>query len=241
MVSCAKDGKILAWDTRKSGRDAITLCLDWQQDYTAIAKPYHKARKRILANDVTSYRKISNIDNIRAHESPIMCVKYTECGRYILSFGNDKSASHAREDGLVRCWNSHDGALLPTQYDVGCVSNLSYDVVVSSSSGSNKSCHDILITPSYHNSIAVVNIHSNGKPKVILAGHIEQVTSIVYRKYYQQIISSSKDGNILIWNTKQPSATESNEWEREGAKVAQRHRPADHNYVPPIIRNYLHS
>ena len=205
FTSSSKDGKILMWDIRKSGRDAIFLCLDWQQDYTAVAKPYHsnKTRKRIATTDVVSYRKLSNFDHIRAHEAAIMCVKYTQCGRYILSFGNDKGKYKVGKDGLIRCWDTKDGVLLPTQYDSGCVSNLSYDIVLSSCSNNNhKLRDDIMIAPSYNNSIAVSNIypHPHGTPTIILKGHLEQVTSIVYRKYYQQIVSASRDGNILVWS-----------------------------------------
>ena len=49
--------------------------------------------------------------------------------------------------------------------------------------------------------IALIPVHSSdGQPVRILKGHLERVTSIVYRRSKHQIVSAGKDGMVFVWD-----------------------------------------
>ena len=70
----------------------------------------------------------------RAHESAVHGIKYSPCGRFIVSSGNDRR---------VRMWSSDDGKLHNINYDIGCQSKLpiSMDIAAFTCSGD-----DLLVT-----------------------------------------------------------------------------------------------
>lgn len=101
---------------------------------------------------------------------------------------------------MVRCWESKDGTLLTIQYEIGCSTKLPYEITIANFSTS--ASDDVLISPNSNNTIALTKIHSKGKPFLILNGHVDQVTSLVYRSSHQQVVSASKDGLMLVWCSK---------------------------------------
>ena len=70
----------------------------------------------------------------RAHESAIHGLKYSPCGRFLISSGNDRR---------VRMWSSDDGKLHNINYDIGCQSKLpiAMDIAAFTCSGD-----DLLVT-----------------------------------------------------------------------------------------------
>ena len=70
----------------------------------------------------------------RAHESAVHGIKYSPCGRFILSSGNDRR---------VRMWSSDDGKLHNINYDIGCQSKLPISMDIASFTCSGD---DLLVT-----------------------------------------------------------------------------------------------
>ena len=139
------------------------------------------------------------------------------------------------------------------------MSNLPYDIAIVSSPYST-SWDDTLIAPHTNNQIALTVIHAiKGKRTQFLKGHLEPVTSLVYRKFHQQIISASKDGSMLVWcptltetveERQQVIPTSSHTTDRQssygsGSNSQQSDiravRSTSVGFVPPIIHNYLNN
>lgn len=170
------------------------------------------------------------VRSARAHDNAIMSMRYTSCGRYIVSCGNDAS---------VRLWNAHNGKLLPVNYTLpnSCSygTQLPYDICIAETSRSSSG--DMLIVPvtatvgytapscdsnnrigpgdmlvyavhPYNSDVHHMNCNDSSNssgvtgsgPIKVLQGHMDRVTAIAYRKPYQQIISAGRDGMIFLWD-----------------------------------------
>ena len=62
---------------------------------------------------------------------------------------------------------------------------------------------DILVYPNGDKGeIALVQLHTpTGRPFLKLRGHLNAVTSVIYRRKHCQIVSAGKDGMIYIWDS----------------------------------------
>lgn len=144
------DGTVKIWDIRKGDHQAILMSLDAQQDHTATATASFQsvvsergdggrlwAGIALSSHDNTSYRTMdwSKSSVARAHDGAVMSIKYTDCGRFIVSSGNDKA---------VRLWNAHTGALMPIAYRAGCTSTQPYEMEIATPASS---VGDTLIVP----------------------------------------------------------------------------------------------
>ena len=198
------------------------MSFDWQQDHTVhteyrtedkyvheyemstnITQPHHKI------NDITSKQRSAQViheknrmkkkvdwvveDMAKAHESSgVTSIKYSACGRFIVSSGNDHK---------VRLWSTNNGELHSINYEMSCTSNLPFSMEIIA----DFSCagDDVLVFPNGENGeIALVALHSStGKPFNLLSGHFGAVTALAYRPEYGQLISSGRDGMIHIWDS----------------------------------------
>ena len=132
-------------------------------------------------------------DMAKAHESSgVTSIKYSACGRFIVSSGNDHK---------VRLWSTNDGELHSINYEMSCSSNLPFAMEIIT----DFSCagDDVLAFPTGENGeIALVALHSStGKPFNLLTGHFGAVTAVTYRQKHGQLISSGKDGMIHVWDS----------------------------------------
>lgn len=270
LASCSRDGSVRVWDVRKGGRDALLVCLDWQRDHTAMAKPtFTKSKSSALtafrgvpgsiskfaANSI-SHRSVnwSQVESCKAHSGAVHGVKFTPCGRYLITAGNDPAATSSasvptvhssssssslsagspNKVGKVRLWNSSNGELQPTHYSCAYASNLPVDIelcsVNTADTHDDDSCYNgssapasrllcrqkqflgdtFMVTPHiYDGDIAVTPVYSTtGDPIILLSGHMDKVTSVVYRSATQQVISAAKDNLILVWSPKAPHPVE---------------------------------
>ena len=113
----------------------------------------------------------------RAHDAAVIAIKYTPCGRYLISSGNDNR---------VRLWSAHDGTLHNINYDITCQSKLPVGIDIAAFTGG--SGDDLLLHPDGNGEVAVVPLHtSSGRPLQRLKGHLGAVTAVVYRQRYNQV------------------------------------------------------
>ena len=198
------------------------MSFDWQQDHTVhteyrtedkyeheyemsnnVTQPHHKI------NDITSKQRNAQLiyeknrmkkkvdwvveDMAKAHESSgVTSIKYSACGRFIVSCGNDHK---------VRLWSTNNGELHSINYEISCSSNLpiSMEIITDFSCAGD----DVLVFPTGENGeIALVALHSStGKPFNLLTGHFGAVTAVTYRQKHGQLISTGKDGMIHVWDS----------------------------------------
>lgn len=130
----------------------------------------------------------------KAHIGGVFSLRYTPCGRYLVSAGADQR---------VRLWDAASGKMKPVNYDLQVPgkkhSRLPYDMEIAPFSCAGD---DLLLFPNgVEGDIAVIPLHSaSGSPINILKGHLGMPTSLLYRRAYHQIISAGKDGMIFLWD-----------------------------------------
>lgn len=199
LASGSADGALCLWDVRKGGRRGLLAACDWQQ----------------------SLKNTSSF-NVRAHERAVMSVKFSPCGNFLVSCGNDKK---------VRCWETYSTSLLPTQYSPCHKSSLPYYISFAKGAGA---ANDILLFPS-SDTIHMVPLHSpTGKSSRTLRGHVSHVSCLLYLQEYHVMLSCGGDGMILIWEREKPVIEESeSEFDSETSSVD------SERYVPPIVRQML--
>lgn len=205
LSSCSCDGTLKIWDVRKGGSQGELMAFDWHQDHTATARSVFggqaagvgvAGRASRAPGEASSTRPLLRMDRSReqaakAHDGAIMSIKYSSCGNYLVSSGNDRK---------VRLWAADTGALAPINYDLpGNVSSLPYSMEIAAFSCSGD---DLLLFPNGRSGdIAMIPLHSpSGRAIKILKGHVAAVTSIVYRPTLNQVISASRDGMIFLWD-----------------------------------------
>lgn len=237
VASAGADGAVRVWDVRKAGglKEAAVRSLDWRGDFTSNARVNTKklhtsllsARGSNTAHGATriredhqhfnsaSYNTDSSDNSMvgKAHDNGVMSLRYTSCGNYLVTSGNDQK---------VRLWGAHSGQLSPTNFSdkVVPVSQLPYDIGIAEFSYASS---DVLIVPTIANAgstsdgagqggvstsegdLLLIPLHcSDGRPVKVLKGHLDRVAAIVYRKPQQQIISAGKDGMIFVWGPPDP-------------------------------------
>lgn len=235
------------WDTRKGGRESFLMSLDWQQDHTNHAEIEsdtlqfkHKKRRlstQSLREQNTSFRTVDWAkDSVaRAHDAPIMGLKYAPCGNFIIS---------SATDGKVRLWDAHDGALQPITYDIGCRVLCPHSMEIASFSSA---ADDVLIYPSATGEITFTHLHSStGSTFHTLQGHLDMVLSLTVCPTTKQIISSSKDGLILLWDATQSEYVGDGTADEFDIKDCWTDDDDDNGFpmttktfLPPIIQQYL--
>ena len=203
IASASLDGTLKLWDIRKAGFSSAIRSFDWMQDNTAstrIFTDFYSNNKSNTSN-LESKTKVPvkgamtgldwTKDSVaKAHESGIMSLRFTSCGHYILSSGNDRK---------IRLWDADNGKLIPSQYSSGCTSTLPYDIEIAQFSCSGD---DVLIFPNGNDgNITLTQLHSStGNPFLTLKGHLGMVHSLIYRSIHQQILSAAADGLIFLWD-----------------------------------------
>ena len=255
IASASLDGTLKLWDIRKAGFASAIRSFDWMQDHTAstrIFTDFYNNKNKDRNDNIESRKKepikgaMTGLDwtkdsVAKAHESGIMCLRYSPCGHYIISSGNDRK---------IRLWDADSGKLIPSQYSSGCTSSLPYDIEIAQFSCSGD---DVLMFPNGDDgNITLTQLHSStGKPFLTLKGHLGMIHSIIYRSLHQQIISSASDGLIFIWDTDnisnkliKPSNAISHHYEVESDWSGDEDDHQQNNgykkcFIPPIIQQYL--
>ena len=237
LISGGKDGAVKLWDVRKPARDGVLMSLDWRQDQEALAaidsfhsfsrkpqppsasisiqeRPIKYKNKDINKNDVPGRagNRYAGPDLVRhaacvAHGAEVMGLRYSPCGRLLLSSGNDCK---------VRLWRARDGRLLTAHINAGIGSGLPYSLELAELGQTDKEL--LLLLPcdrarsrfegeGLQSEAGDVCLHQlqggKGDAVKVLKGHVDVVTACVFRKPFQQVISASKDGLILLWEPRQ--------------------------------------
>lgn len=233
LASAGMDGAVRFWDVRKAGSvsDAVVLSLDWRGDFTSASKIDERKlytslttstdSRGVLIRDASQpYRAMgesastggeSSLRAGRAHDGGAMSMRYTSCGNFVVTSGNDQR---------LRLWEAHTGNLVSINYsdNIVPVSQLPYDIGIAELSYASA---DILLVPASGNcsvagsnfgvegdvrttegDILMIPAHSqDGQPIRLLKGHLERVTALAYRKPQQQVISAARDGMIFLWTS----------------------------------------
>lgn len=75
MATGSLDGSVKIWDTRKGGARSLLASFDWRQEQD-------------INYDVNKWQRDFTIDEtVRAHEGGVMSMKFTACGRYLVTSG----------------------------------------------------------------------------------------------------------------------------------------------------------
>ena len=78
LASGSLDGAVKLWDTRRGGARSLLASFDWRQE------------QDVRLDESRWQKDWSRDDAVRAHEGAVMCARFTACGRYLLTSGNDK-------------------------------------------------------------------------------------------------------------------------------------------------------
>lgn len=243
LASGGMDGSVKIWDIRNGGSRSQLVSFDWRQENIGLASRAGKAGKKFLMTD-----------NVRAHEGAVMSMKYSSCGSFLATAGNDR---------FVRLWSAASDAksvgVVKKQIPAGCFSRLPYQILLAEFSGNSSA--DILAVPDDSGLVSFFDLHntSDVDPRHVLKGHIQQVTGITWRQHNQDVITCAKDGLILLWR---PMASSScgnddncvsardgilglghDDWsdeEENDVKGAGGNGLGEaHNFLPPILRQIL--
>lgn len=180
--------------------------------------------------------KLTKLHSAKAHQGPVMSIKVTECGNFLVTCGNDRK---------IRLWSYWTGELYPINYAATCASSLPYTVDVA-----RFFClgDDLLIVPGSTGNIDCVPIHSStGSSFLSLKSHLAQACSIQCLHASKQVISSGRDGLVVLWaGSGRPSRldelVDSDEWsDDDQAGLGGVAVPPPREFIPPIIRDYLNS
>jgi len=265
LASAGMDGAVRFWDVRRAGsmNDAVVRCLDWRGDFTASAKidtrklhtsltdqrfsstsntgvHIRDATQHYRFNPSESDSTVSSVRAGRAHDGGVMSLRYTSCGNFVITSGNDQR---------LRLWHAHTGKLMQVTYpdNVVPVAQLPYDISVAEMSFASA---DSLLVPASGNcsvpsclselggadgevrtnegDILLIPAHSeDGQPTRLLRGHLQRVTALAYRKPQQQVISAARDGLIFLWAPTRPKEIASASGESR-SKAEERERNKQH-------------
>ena len=222
LASSGMDGAVRVWDVRRAGsaNAAVVRSLDWRGDFTAASKidtrklytslaHSRNASSGIQIKDATQLYRAADGGSVRAgraHDGGVVSMRYTSCGNFIVTGGNDHR---------LRLWQAHTGNLIPVNYSDNILptAQLPYDIGIAELSYAST---DVLLVPASNNcafanpsgegevrtsegDILMIPMHSDGQPTRVLKGHMERVTAITCRKPQQQVISAARDGMIFLW------------------------------------------
>jgi WD40 repeat protein len=158
----------------------------------------------------------------RAHDAAITALHYTSCGRFIITAGNDRQLRLWRAATAELIPASYGTKLVPTAqlpFDL-CIAESSFaseDVLIAPAAafatvecpcnvqalnahpgGAGNNGAAPIVTK--EGDIVLFPVHSSdSQPTRILRGHLDRVTSIVYRRSQQQLISAARDGMVFVW------------------------------------------
>lgn len=235
LASAGMDGAVRFWDVRRAGSisDAVVRSLDWRGDfsssskvdprklYTSLTSPHAQASGSqggvVIRDAAQSHLPFrgdlamgeSSLHAGRAHDAGVMSMRFTSCGNFVVTSGNDQR---------MRMWDARSGKLVPTNFPehIVPVAQLPYDIGIAELSYASA---DVLLVPASghcafagscfgvegelrtaEGDILMVPAHSHdGQPIRLLKGHLERVTAVAYRKPQQQVISAARDGMIFLW------------------------------------------
>lgn len=207
LVSGGSDSTVKVWDIRKGGTSTPVLALDWRQDYAYKAgkefDPVRMHNQGMSSNATPAFRHQLHSTKHHygtAHEGLITSLRYSPCGQYLITTGNDRK---------IRTWVSQNGKLLPINYEPHVFSKMSFRLSIAHF---GHSADDILVVPNksqgedeytVNGKITLLPLHSgNGRPIKTLQGHFDSVETAVFRNSSQTLISSGGDGMILYWDSK---------------------------------------
>jgi hypothetical protein len=190
IVSCSKDRTAKVWDLRKLG---------------GLTKPLFVLSDERNGSSFASSSSSSQALP-KAHSSEVMSIRYTPCGNYLLTVGNDQE---------LKLWNINNGRKVRKKtYQIRPKkSSLPYRIEMipsffsspfsynASSSAVRKDSSFLLPVDSQVALVPILN--GTVTPSQTLAGHFDQVTSVVYRPIRNEIVSCARDGLLLLWDCSQ--------------------------------------
>ena len=178
LASGSADGSVMLWDTRKGGISALLLAFDWRElgqshkNSANVGKPFTRVVKNSTDSKIQSARRdFSRAHMAKAHDGGVMSLKFSRCGRFLLSSGND---------GRLRMWDPQHGTLFDAHFQTSCKSKLAYQMCIAELSGG--SSEDTLIYPAGKSGdIYLARLHSiSGQRVHALKGHYDMVNAICF-------------------------------------------------------------
>jgi DNA excision repair protein ERCC-8 len=226
LASASKDGSVKCWDIRKIGSTPL-LSLDWLRDDT-----YRRSSQAGYVKDVKTKTNL-----IQAHSAEVMSLRYSSCGKYLLSCGNDSK---------IRLWSSQSGLLLPKEYSFGKFAKMPFRMEFIS----NLFPEDILLFPLNQEITLTPLQYGSGDSIYSLNGHFDKVSAAVYRSSTSEVISAGRDGLLLYWDAtdfhskflsekemnKAPPATRIH---RETVSFITEHLEPKNKFLIPILSQYM--
>ena len=223
LYSGSYDGTVKAWDIRRIGgvgymddgtggeRHEPLLSFDWRGDHTTVATYF--PRDDTFESDNHRMKRLRTDAQHealgKAHDGSVMSMRFSSCGNYLVTAGTSSSntgvTSNSRGGAesahTLRLWDAQTGKLQPVNYNIngGNSYKLPYEMAIAPF---NCGGDDLLLYPMGDSGdIGIVPLHaSRGKILKTLQGHFANVTALLYRgSEYDQVISSSRDGMIYVW------------------------------------------
>jgi WD40 repeat protein len=185
-------------------------------------RQYQFGRRPTAAGDTGAAASGTEGKAARAHDAAITALHYTSCGRFIITAGNDRQLRLWRAATAELIPASYGTKLFPTAqlpFDL-CIAESSFaseDVLIAPAAafatvecpcnvralnahpgGAGNTGAAPIVTK--EGDIVLFPVHSSdSQPTRILRGHLDRVTSIVYRRSQQQLISAARDGMVFVW------------------------------------------
>lgn len=182
LLTASLDGSMKLWDIRNYGYGpmaAFDCCAMESSSASQSSKSF-----------IQREHERSDLKQRFAHTASIMSARFSSCGNFVISCGNDKK---------IRMWNRHTGALMPCALVRGISSTVPYQMCFASVS--DGITDDILLTPGSHNSIVAQSLREFGGGSFVAGspGHMGAVSGLVYDRNSMEAFSSGLDGLILTW------------------------------------------
>ena len=191
IATAGKDGGVKCWDIRKMGSTPL-LSLDWLRDDTF---------KRSKTGFIKDIKTKTNL--IQAHPSEVMSMRYSSCGKYLITSGNDCK---------TRIWSSHSGSLLALDFNVGKLAKLPFRIELISNLLPGE---DVFLLPVNDEIQLFPLLSGNGDPICKLTGHFDKVSAVACRSSTMEIISAARDSLILLWDSSSSRQAKDHEEDEE--------------------------
>jgi WD40 repeat protein len=208
-----RDGTTMAGNSRGTNNSAVVIT-DSQRQY--------QFGRRSTAGGTGLTTTGTEGQAARAHDAAITALHYTSCGRFIITAGNDRQLRLWRAATAELIPAAYGTKLVPTAqlpFDL-CIAESSFaseDVLIAPTAafatvecpcnvqalnahpgGAGNTGAAPIVTK--EGDIVLFPVHSSdSQPTRILRGHLDRVTSIVYRRSQQQLISAARDGMVFVW------------------------------------------
>jgi WD40 repeat protein len=232
LISGSFDGTIKTWDIRRIGGVAqmsdgsggeshqAVMSFDWRGDHAAVATQCaeNSAWSGNDGHDIKRFKLDTQREALsKAYDGSVMSLKLTSCGNYVITAGSSSNNSGVSSNSqrntssahTLRLWSAKTGKLVPANYNsstsdgtaLGNTYKMPYDMAIASFTCGGD---DLLLYPLGDcGDIAMVPLHTAvGRPVRILQGHLANVTSLLYRQNYNQVLSAGRDGMIFLWEAK---------------------------------------